>query len=106
MKSDWKKFREMAPILRERYLAEENVNIIRLLCEADKSDTERFWNAEKKAREVARTLRRCLDGHTRSSMTDFILLMLSAGMMKMEDLNGFSEDLRRQIQFVRDAKWE
>jgi len=39
MKSDWKKFCELAPILRERFLAEENVQITRLPCEADKNDT-------------------------------------------------------------------
>jgi len=39
-------------------------------------------------------------------MLDFILLMLSAGIMKMEDLNNFSEELRRQIQIVRNARWK
>lgn len=97
MESDWKKFREMVPRLRERFLAESNARLAKLLGDPKKTETERFWDAEDEARKIAQTLRDCLDGHSRSKMTHHMHLMRSAGMLKREDLADFSEELQRQI---------
>ena len=97
MESDWKKFRDMVPRLRERFLAERNAHIGRLLTDSQKNETERFWRAEEEARKVARTLRECLDGHSRSKMTYFLHVMRAAGMVRREDLADFSRELQIQI---------
>jgi protein-tyrosine phosphatase len=46
-------------------------------------------------------LQDCLDGHSRSKMFVSMLLMLRHGMLKEEDLQGFSEGLQKQITTAR-----
>jgi len=102
MESDWKKFRAMVPILRERYLAERNAGILRKFTDAKKTETERFWDAMEAMEVEARILRQCLDGHSRSKMWLYLLTMARAGMLKKEDLVGFSDELRQEVSYVFD----
>jgi hypothetical protein len=104
MESDWRKFSEMAPKLRERYLAEQNARIVALLADPKKNETERFWNAMEVMERETKILRRCLDGHSRSSMQRFMLSMIGVGMLKKEDMAVFSEELRNQIGFAFEER--
>lgn len=100
MESDWRKFRDMVPKLRERYLADCNARIAALLTNPKKNETERFWEAMEEMEREAKVLQRCLDGHSRSSMQMFMQIMIHAGMLKKEDTGVFSEELQKQISFV------
>src|SRR5437868_9937234 len=93
MESDWRKFRDMVPKLRERYLVERNARIVQMLTNPVKSETERFWDAMEEMEREARVLRQCLDGHSRSKMWLYILTMIRAGMLRKEDIEVFSEEL-------------
>jgi hypothetical protein len=95
--ADWTRFRDMVPTLRERYLAEHNLKIAALLSKPTKNETERFWNAMEAMEKEAETLRHCLDGHSRSKMWLSMLSMIGAGMLKKEDLAGFSDDLQKEF---------
>lgn len=97
MESDWKKFRALIPIVRDRYLAERNAQIVRKLTDPQKTDTERFWDAAEVVETEARTLRQCLDDISRSKMWVVLITMRGAGMLKKEDLVGFSEELQKQV---------
>jgi hypothetical protein len=68
-----------------------------LLADTKKTETDRFWELEEEARKIARALRDCLDGHSRSKMRYFMHLMRYAGILKREDLTEFSEQLQEQI---------
>jgi hypothetical protein len=94
---DWKIFRAMAPELRERYLQARNKELMAILADEQSSPTERFWEVHDQTRKIARILQHCLDGHARSSMDSYILLMLNRGMMTMHDLSSFSEELRTRM---------
>lgn len=94
--SDWKAFRAMAPDLRERYLRDRNEELRTILSDDDRSPTERFWDAEERVREIAKTLRDCLDGHSRSKMEFFIMVMITNGMMTTDDLDAFSAEVRER----------
>lgn len=100
MESDWKKFRVMVPVLRERYLEERNARIATLLTDPKKNHTERFWDAMDKMEQEARVLRQCLDGHSRSKMWIYMLTMIRAGMLKPEDLAEFSEELQKKFTYA------
>lgn len=108
MEADWKKFRKMAPLLRERYLTEQNARIISLFTDPKKTETERFWDAEEVVRDVAKALCRCLDGHSRSKMTHFMRLMFNVGMLKREDLVNFSPKVRLQVlgEYEDGSNWQ
>jgi hypothetical protein len=97
LESDWKKFSAMVPMLRERYLAEQNARIASILSDPKKNETERFWDAMDAMQKEAKTLRRCLDGHSRSDAVLHMICMRSVGMLKKEDLTGFSEELRKLV---------
>ena|SRR5579859_7743794 len=97
MESDWRKFTEMVPMLRERYLAEQNCRIVRLLTNSNKNETERFWDALEHMEKQSKILHRCLDGHSRSKMWLFMIFMLGAGMLRNQDLSQFSEELQRDL---------
>ena len=97
MESDWKKFSAMIPIWRDRYLAERNARIVRVLSNANKTETERFWHAEEQIRKEAKVLRRCLDDISRSKMWLHLMEMRAVGMIRREDLADFSEELQKQV---------
>lgn len=103
MKSDWRKFRDLAPLLRERYLKRHNARIASMLSDPKQSETERFWGAHQEMQKQAKALRQCLDGHSRSTMFGFIVTMIHNGMMTREDLEGFSDDLKSKLAPVLEA---
>ncbi len=97
--SDWKVFRAMAPELRERYLHARNNELASILSNDQLSETERFWASEERSREIAKVLRACLDGHSRSKMAFFMVLMLTHGMMTQNDLAKFSDELQERMSW-------
>jgi hypothetical protein len=99
MESDWRKFRDMIPMLRERYLTEKNARIAHILTAPNKTETERFWDTFRVMEKEAKTLQRCLDGHSRSKLWLFMVSMLQAGMLKKEDLAQFSEELQKELAY-------
>ena len=104
MESDWKHFRDITPKLRERYLAEKNARIVAMLSNPKKTETERFWDVLEVMEKEAKTLQRCLDGHSRSKMWLFMTSMIEAGMLKKEDMAVFSEELRNEISHAFDTR--
>jgi hypothetical protein len=100
MEADWKKFRDMTPQLRERYLTEQNQRMIALLSDPAKTQTQRFWDTLDEMKQEAKTLQACLDGHSRSNMLFHMALMLRAGLLKKEELHVFSEALQDRLRLV------
>ena len=97
MESDWKKFSAMLPVWRERYLAEHNARLVRMLTDPQKTETQRFWDAEEQIHKEAKALRRCLDDLSRSKMWLRLMEMREAGMVRWEDLADFSAELQQQV---------
>ena len=96
-KSDWKLICEMLPMLRERYLAEQNVRLAGQLAQQGKTETDRFWDTFEEMKSQSKILRDCLSGYSRSSMWLNMRVMLRIGMLKPEDLTAFSEELREAL---------
>lgn len=101
--SDWKAFRKIVPELRERFLEDRNRELVAILDDGRNSPTERFWTAEGRLKEIAGILRACLDGHSRSKMGLSMMLMFRHGMLTVDDLEGFSEDVRGWILEANEA---
>ena len=96
-KSDWKQFRGMVKFLKERYLKEKNQQFAEILTDRERTPTNQFWDTFEKMKKEKKILEDCLDGHSRSGMDLSMLLMLRYGMLKEEDLKGFSEELQEQL---------
>jgi hypothetical protein len=95
--SDWRRFRALLPVWRERYLAERNPRIATVLRDAKKTETERFWEAEKMIEQNARILARCLNDIRRSRLWERLAEMRAARMIRREDLEEFSPELQKQV---------
>ena len=93
MESDWKKFRAMVPMLRERYLTATNARIVNL-----------FRDPMEEMEKQAKVLQWCLDGHSRSKMVFFMFTMIRAGMLRKEDLAGFSVELLAQVDHAFEER--
>jgi hypothetical protein len=95
--SDWRQFCAMVPDLRERYLEAKNQELTNMLTGSDQTPTERFWATFEQMKKESKILQDCLDNHSRSQMSMSMMLMLRHGMLKKEDLNEFSDELREQL---------
>jgi hypothetical protein len=98
LESDWKVFRERVLEWRERYLETRNAELVRILTDDRRTPTERFWEVKKCLDEDAKLLRDLLDGHSRSKMEWFLILMCGHGFIGEADLDEFSDGLRERIQ--------
>jgi hypothetical protein len=96
-KADWKKFEEIIPELRERYLRKKNLEIQNILNREGRSSTENFWAAEKRIGKVSRILQECLDGYSKAGMKERILIMYHETMFLEEDIQHFSEELQEEF---------
>ena len=81
----------------ERYLEEKNQELANVLTCSDQTPTERFWATFEQMEKESKILQDCLDNHSRSKMPMFMMLMLRYGMLKKEELNEFSDELREQL---------
>ena len=95
----------MLDMLRERYLAEHNAQLASMLTDPKKNETDRFWDTMEEMEKQAKVLKDCLDGYSRSKMWLHVMMMVRCGMMRQEDLEGFSEELRSKAEYVlKDMK--
>ncbi len=92
--SDWKRFRRIVPELRERYLRRRNSELSAILGDESSTATDQFWAASERIEETGKILRACFDGHTRSTMMSFLMMMYRHQMLTEDDLDGFSEGVR------------
>lgn len=95
--SDWKIFRKMVPALRERYLGNLHPELIAILRDTSSTPTERFWRVEERVRKEAKILQRCLDGHSRSRMLEYMAAMYHHRMLSIADLQAFTEETRGRV---------
>jgi hypothetical protein len=95
--SDWKKFRSIVPVLRERYLQARNTELVAIFEGESLTPTEKFWAASERIEEIGGILRICLDDHRRSKMIHSLRLMYRHQMITDEEVNAFSEEIRMRI---------
>jgi hypothetical protein len=96
--SDWKKYSARVPEWRDRHLDQRNRDLVELLQEPGKTPTERFWETRKRIESEARILRDCFDRHSRSNMKFALLLMLRHGVIEIDDLSDFSNELKEDLR--------
>lgn len=96
--SDWKLFRSKLPGWQEAYMDRLNQEYIRLLS-APGNPADKFWELEKRIREDRKSVG-VVAQMSRSYMYMNILALLADGAITLEDLNGFSEDVRERMAFI------
>ena len=98
--SDWKLFRSRLPGWQEHHIESLILDYTCLLSGSGPA-SDIFWELEKRIREdqlhvgvVARM--------SRSNMYRNLLAVLKDGVITIEDLEGFSDDLRQRLSFDAD----
>ncbi|WP_300956066.1 MULTISPECIES: multidrug transporter [Lactobacillus] len=97
-KSDWQLFNKLLPEWQERYMNRLNQEYKRIL-DGDGSAANKFWKLEKQIKADRKSLGMLVEVSKRS-MFQILLQLISEKIITDEDLNGFSEELRDEINDV------
>ena len=96
--SDWELFRSRLSAWQEKHM-EGLIREYAVLLTGSGAASDKFWALEKRIQEdqqhvgvVARM--------SRSNMYTILLALLQNGVITLDDLEGFSEDLRERFAFV------
>lgn len=96
--SDWTLFRQKLPEWQERYMGVLVCEYAALLAGPEKA-SDRFWSLEKRIHEDRQRVG-VVARMSRSSMYADLLVLLRDGVITPKDLDGFSDDLRKQLESV------
>jgi hypothetical protein len=102
LESDWKVFKALVILCRERYLHDRNAALIAMLQSESLTPTERFWATYQRMEEIEKILRECLDSHSRSNMFIALINMYHHQMITDSDMCDFSEELKAKVQASSD----
>ena len=100
--SDWKQYRSLVPVVRDRYLAKKNEAFARMLENTRKNPTELFWDTREAIIEEGKLLNRIMGYEARSKMYVNLEGMCRIGMIEARDLEGFSQELVARMQPILD----
>lgn len=93
--SDWKIFRKRVTQWQEDYMKKLNKEYIEILSR-DGSAAQNFWNLENRVFKDKRSVGVVIDMR-RSKMLINILDLLKDHVINLEDLDEFSEELRKEV---------
>lgn len=93
--SDWKIFRKRVPQWQEDYMKKLNKEYINILSR-NESAAKNFWDLENRVFKDKRRVGVAIDMR-RSKMLINILNLLEDHVINLEDLDEFSEELRKEI---------
>ncbi len=98
IEGDWQLFKKRIPEWQGSYMDKLNQEYIQLLSE-DRSPSEKFWDLERRIKEdkdkagVHLELRRSL-------LIDNLVRLFNEGVISVEDLNDFSDELKDTVRFI------
>ncbi len=96
--SDWKLFRNKVAGWQEAYMTKLNQEYIELLS-SDENASEKFGNLEQRIKKDKRSVGVQIN-MSRSEMEMNILELLHDGVISLDDLNEFSDELKERISFL------
>ena len=97
--ADWKLFRKKLPEWQENYMGELIKEYAAIL--ADKGEaSDKFWTLEKRIRRDKKKTAVLLEDMSRSMMISHIIELLEEKAITLEDLEGFSDNLRERLKFL------
>lgn len=94
---DWKLFRKMLPDWQERYMERLNQSYAELL-NSDMQASEKFWMLERKIRQDKRCSGVIVSEMSRSRFLDIMFQLMNDGVIREQDLQDFSEELRDSVK--------
>ena len=68
------------------------------LLDESATPTDQFWSVGERVDEIVKILRSCFDGHSRSRMMHYLMIMYRHGILTEGDMEGFSEEARGRLE--------
>ncbi len=99
---DWKLFCKRIVNWQEAYLDKLNKEYIALLS-AEGNPAEKFWELDKRLAQDKKKTGVTIE-MSRSNLIYNIISLLNEGVIDVEDLDGFSDDLKRTVRFFRESE--
>ena len=97
-KKDWALYRERLPGWQEEYMEKLNREYIALL-RKDAPASDKFWELEERIRKDKKKAGVQVQIR-RSDMEMNLLKLISEGAITLDDLEGFSDDLRERLSYL------
>lgn len=98
--ADWNLFKEKIAGWQERYMESLLQGYAHLIAE-DKSAADRFWELEQRIKEDKRNKGVQIEMNKSNLVYDLVAL-INEGAIGMDDLDGFSDELKDKVRFVMD----
>ena len=97
-KKDWALYRERLPGWQEEYMEKLNREYITIL-RKDALASDKFWELEERIRKDKKKAGVQVQIR-RSDMEMNLLKLISEGAITLDDLEGFSDDLRERLSYL------
>ena len=96
LERDWKLFRKMLPEWQERHMTKLLDEYMALLTSQD-CPSEKFWALHDRIKDDKKSPGVIVNGSRRSSMTFELVQLVMDGVISVDELDGFSEDLQAHV---------
>ena len=96
--ADWKLYRKRVPEWQEAFMDKLNQQYIQLLS-GPEAPAVKFWKLERRIKRD-KNLAGVIIDMRRSTMASNLIRLIQEGAITLEDLDGFSEELREKLAFV------
>lgn len=100
--SDWKLFRKKIPSWQEDYMDRLCAEYVAILT-SDRTGADRFWDIEKRVRKDEKKTGVVADMR-RSQLVYNLVNLVSEGVIGLDDLNDFSEELQEAVRMIGGFK--
>ncbi len=97
-KDDWKLYRNRIAVWQENYM-ERLIKEYIVLLNGEENASDKFWQLEERIKEDRKHPGVIIEVK-KSNMVSDIAMLVNLGVIKMDDLEGFSNDLIEQVQFI------
>lgn len=97
-KKDWTLFRNKIADWQEAYIDRLNKEYIELLS-ADANPSDKFWSLERRIKEDRKRTGVRIE-MSRSNLIYNILSLINDGVIRFEDLEEFSDNLKEKVRFL------
>lgn len=97
-KADWKLYRSRIGEWQEAYMEKLIQEYVQLLCTEEKA-SDKFWMLEKRIKQDRKHPGVLIEMNKRNMIFDIVSL-INLGVITMENLDRFSDDLKEQVAFI------
>ncbi|MCI5649198.1 MAG: hypothetical protein MR332_07180 [Fusicatenibacter sp.] len=99
-KRDWRLYREKLPEWQEAYMERLVATYVEYL-KSDEAASTKFWEMEKRIKRDKKNPGVLIELRKQDMPYDLIRLM-HEGVITIEDLNDFSDELKETVRFLKD----